>query len=191
MSAVATVLLAGCGPNTAEDDPGADPSTTTPETSSATSDAPDAVEPMKGRTYELDGLSITVPKSWKDVGERATPDTVLAVVNTSMDDVPQRLSVQRIDAAEGEITAQDQHDALAEIGAKKISEREPVEVAGAEALYTTAVRNEGGVNQRFHRYVLTGEEATWVLTFSVNRWQQRPDPDQQIQAILASVDLSG
>lgn len=191
MSAVAALILAGCGSTTAEDDPGAEASASPTTSESADSDPTEAVTPMKGRTYELDGLTITVPKSWKDVGERATPDVVLSVVNTSMDDVPQRLSIARIDGAEGGVTAQEQEDALAEIGAKKIQEQEPVEIDGVEALYTTAVRDEGGVNQRFHRYVIAGEDATWVLTFSVNRWQQRPDPDKQIQAILASVAVGG
>lgn len=190
MSAVAALILAGCGSTTAEDDPGAEASAS-PTTSESASDPTETVAPMKGRTYELDGLTITVPKSWTDVGERGTPDVVLSVVNTSMDDVPQRLSIARIDGGEGGVTAQDQQDALAEMGAKKIQEQEPVEIDGVEALYTTAVRNEGGVNQRFHSYVIDGEDATWVLTFSVNRWQQRPDPDEQIQAILASVAVGG
>lgn len=197
VSLLAVVLASGCGADqadsTAEDPTDAATSASAPQDPEPTSDEPSS-EPVKaasGKTFELDGLTLTTPKGWSDVGEEQTDDTVLSVMHTGVDDTPERLFVRRVtsDASAAGVAKSSRQD-LQEIGATKVAEQGTVDVAGQEATYSTANRKGGGVQERFHQYVLTGDQATWVLTFSVNRWQQRPDPQDVIDSVLMTVEVS-
>lgn len=200
VSLLTLVLASGCGTADSDDEPAAaadsSASASTEEsaeqaTSEATASASaKEVKPASGKTYQLDGLTLTTPRGWSDVGERQTPDTVLSVMHTGVDDTPERLWVRRLTPDAGRsATARSARAQLEEIGATKVAQQETVEVAGATASYSTAARSEGGVDERFHQYVIAGDQATWVLTFSINRWQQRPDPQQVLDSVLATVQL--
>lgn len=190
------VLAAGCGSDeaasTAEDPTDAATSASAADTSTPASAeaSTDAVEPASGKTHQLDGLTLTTPKGWSDVGEKQTSDTVLSVMHTGMDDTPERLYVRRVTTnAPPEAVAKSSRTALQEVGATKVAEQDVVEVAGQEAVYSTARRKGGGIDERFSQYVLTGDQATWVLTFSINRWQQRPVPQDVIDSVLMTVEV--
>lgn len=190
------VLAAGCGSDeaasTAEDpttaaNSASAPDTPDPSSAEATSDA---VKAASGKTHELDGLTLTTPKGWSDVGEKQTSDTVLSVMHTGMDDTPERLYVRRVTTkAAPEAVAKSSRAALQEAGANKVAEQGTIEVAGQQATYSTAHRKGGGIDERFYQYVVPGEQATWVLTFSINRWQQRPLPQDVIDSVLMTVEV--
>lgn len=187
------VLAAGCGSdeaaNTAED-PATSASAPDSATASSAEASPEAVQAASGKTYELDGLTVTTPKGWSDVGEKQTSDTVLSVMHTGMDDTPERLYVRRVTTkGSPEAVAKSSRTALQEVGATKVAEQGMVEVAGQPAVYSTASRKGGGIHERFSQYVVTGDQATWVLTFSINRWQQRPVPQDVIDSVLMTVEV--
>lgn len=195
---LALVVATGCGTEeggTATDPATAATSASGPETPAetpeeTTSPTPKPVKPADGKTHELDGLTITTPKRWSDVGEEQTSDTVLSVMHTGIDDTPERLWVRRVaDESATSKVARSSRQGLEEIGAVKVAEKGTVEIAGQQAVYSTANRSGGGVQERFHQYVLAGDDATWVLTFSINRWQQRPDPQTVIDSVLMTVEL--
>lgn len=193
---LALVVASGCGTNDADSaaDPSSDAtSASAPETPTETSAgaiaSSEPVQPASGATHELKGLTLTTPKGWSDVGEKQTPDTVLSVMHTGMDDSPERLWIRRVSPEKSaDAVAKSSRQGLEEVGAVKVAEQGTVEIAGQEATYSTANRNGGGLQERYHQYVLTGDDATWVLTFSVNRWQQRPDPQDVIDSILMTVE---
>lgn len=165
-----------------------DPASESPSGTAEPSATP--VKPANGKTYRLDGLTVTVPKGWSDVGEQPSDDTVLAVMHTGVDDTPERLAVRRVStqSPRAAVAAEARLD-LKSVGAVKVKDKGTVAVAGQKAAYSTAIRDRGGVYQRYHQYVVTDDDVTWVLTFSVNRWQQRPDPQRVIDSILTTVKV--
>jgi hypothetical protein len=182
LAIVSTLTLAGCGGS----DSGGDDSPSSDKTSAAP--APE-VEAPDGDTISGDGFEFVVPQGWQDAKASLPSALAVAVDSTDTDGFSDNVNVMADNTVVG-IDRDKLEDAvekvLSGVKATDIEIKDPVEIAGEEAVHVGARFDLNGIKYLTEQYAVGHDDKGYVVTFSFSESVPEADRVERAASVLSS-----
>jgi hypothetical protein len=179
---VLLLALSACGSASST---AAEPTSSGPVPSSATTSAPaEEIKPATGPVLSARGFSFHAPKGWADVTDRSATGVLLSAAHAA-DEQPLAITVRRV--TPGPKTAAGARRRafaiLERAGATRIHVLADTMVTGNPAAHVVGVQNLRRTHYQLDVFYIRTPTAGWPLMFATNRYAT----DERRDAMLASV----
>ncbi|MCL8253122.1 hypothetical protein AERO_17185 [Aeromicrobium fastidiosum] len=192
LAIVSSLTLAGCGGS----DGGSDDSSDNDSSSSATTDAPDDdtdtdsgsdVAPATGDVISGTGFSFNAPEGWTDAKDVLPSALAVAANRSDADGFSDNINVIEdktiVDVDRDDLEAAVKR-VLEGVNAQDVTIKDPVDVAGEEAVTVAAVLEQNGTKYRTEQFAVSHDGKGYVVTFSFSDTVSEDDREDLTDSVL-------
>ncbi len=192
LAIVSSLTLAGCGGS----DGGSDDSSDNDSSSSATTDAPDDdtdtdtdsdVDAATGDVISGTGFSFNAPEGWTDAKDVLPSALAVAANRSDADGFSDNINVIEdktiVDVDRDDLEAAVKR-VLEGVNAQDVTIKDPVDVAGEEAVTVAAVLEQNGTKYRTEQFAVSHDGKGYVVTFSFSETVSEDDREDLTDSVL-------
>ncbi|MBD8607042.1 hypothetical protein IFT73_09265 [Aeromicrobium sp. CFBP 8757] len=191
LAIVSSLTLAGCGGSDGGSD---DSSSDNDSSSSATTDAPDDdtdsgsdVAPATGDVISGTGFSFNAPEGWTDAKDVLPSALAVAANRSDADGFSDNINVIEdktiVDVDRDDLEAAVKR-VLEGVNAQDVTIKDPVDVAGEEAVTVAAVLEQNGTKYRTEQFAVSHDGKGYVVTFSFSDTVSEDDREDLTDSVL-------